>query len=404
MNNDLIKALKHGDPHLYDTPTGQGVKGLHVIANADGTKTFYLYYRLPTGKQRRQRLGLWDSSFPLAQARRKAKETLLQVGLGNDPAGEKAAYRGEMRVSDLYAFTKANYWENPHDPRFIQSGWAKDVDSFYRNHVAPAFGDKRLSDVTDEDVEVWHQKYRKKMPVTGNRALGVLSTMFDFGMRRKKALREAGFTLPKIFGNPCTGIEIHPEPSRDRFATEEEIRNIVKAINLRALRNPASCAFLYALMTTGSRPEALKKATWEQLEVIERDGKVYGLLTFRGKTSDKTGDDEKVIIPPGAMLLLARLPRRAETDLIFGMTKGPIKLWYKIRKEANCPDLWMRDLRRTFATIGYSGGVDKYVVSELLNHRSVQTTAVYAKLMDQSRFKALDQVAGRLEEIVKEEA
>lgn len=46
--------------------------------------------------------------------------------------------------------------------------------------------------------------------------------------------------------------------------------------------------------------------------------------------------------------------------------------------------------RHSFATLAINSGVDLYVVSKLLGHTNIQTTQVYAKIVDESKNKAID--------------
>lgn len=46
--------------------------------------------------------------------------------------------------------------------------------------------------------------------------------------------------------------------------------------------------------------------------------------------------------------------------------------------------------RHTHATMMLTLGVDLYTVSKLLGHTNIQTTQIYAKLVDESKKKAID--------------
>lgn len=48
--------------------------------------------------------------------------------------------------------------------------------------------------------------------------------------------------------------------------------------------------------------------------------------------------------------------------------------------------------RHSFATLALSSGADLYVTSKLLGHTSVNTTAIYAKIVDESRRRAVDAI------------
>lgn len=100
------------------------------------------------------------------------------------------------------------------------------------------------------------------------------------------------------------------------------------------------------------------------------------------------------------MRVIGWLPR-VEGMTITGM-KMPRTLWRRVREEAGCPDLWVRDWRRTFATLGYSDGVDMWTVGELLNHRSTETTKIYAKMMDTRRLEAVTRIADKIESFSKD--
>ncbi|MDX2263416.1 MAG: hypothetical protein NW215_00390 [Hyphomicrobiales bacterium] len=55
----------------------------------------------------------------------------------------------------------------------------------------------------------------------------------------------------------------------------------------------------------------------------------------------------------------------------------------KIRTLANCPDLQLRDARRTFESVTNSAGKSLEDVSRMLHHTSATTTRRYAFLFDE---------------------
>jgi site-specific recombinase XerD len=55
-------------------------------------------------------------------------------------------------------------------------------------------------------------------------------------------------------------------------------------------------------------------------------------------------------------------------------------------------DITFHCFRHTYATLQLSQGTDIYTVSKMLGHRSIKTTQVYAKVMDQAKRKAADKI------------
>lgn len=386
MTLDQLRDLKPGSI-LWDTDKA-GVQGLHCKANQDGSKSFFLYYRSRAGQQRRPKIGALGE-ITLGEARRRARALKTRVASGEDPQGGWDQEKAELDLEALWEKVWADHWSLP---RFTKSGWGREAKRHWEKDIKPALGNCKLTEVTAFQVRAWHKK-KEGTPYLANRALAILSKMFQWAEEQE---------LRPQHTNPCHLVKKHPEAKRDRFASEAEILRIAPLIEKETEKNLHGVAFLMTLIFTGSRPRFLERAMHEDLVEIVIDGKLYGVLTMSGKSTAKTGDDEKVIVPPQAMAYIKRLPR-VEGRTIFGI-KMPRKLWQKIKKEAGCKDLWARDWRRTFATIGFSNGVDKGVVGELLNHQSTQTTNIYAKLMDKKRVEAVSEIANHVESVFRKSA
>lgn len=378
---DEMKTAAPGTT-IWDKGEKASVKGLHLRVAADGKKTFYLYYRTrDTQQQRRPKIGLLGD-ITLSEARRRAGFIMDQVSIGLDPKGEWDVKRAEMSVQELFEAAWKGYWNAP---RFQMSGWGKEANRLYQREIAPTFKSLKLSEVTAVRVRNWHASYAAT-PYTGNRALSVLARMFRFAEEQE---------IRKQHSNPCNLVKYFPERKRKRYASKEEIARIFEALEKRAKQRPTAVAFLYLLIFTGSRPRAIERATWEQLKEFEIDGQKYGMLTLEGKATAKTGQEDTVILPPQAMKALNRLPR-VEGWTITGINI-PSLLWREIRKEAGCEDLWARDWRRTFATVGNSNGMSMSVIGEVLNHRSTQTTKTYAKVLEDKKLETVAAIANQIE-------
>lgn len=287
-----------------------------------------------------------------------------------------------MTVDELFEVCLKEHWDCQ---RFRLSGHFLEVKSKYANHIKPRFGSVEYLKLTRSEVRDFHKGFRDT-PVTGNRLLEILSKLYKFSI--DKEWNELGF-------NPCFGIKHFTERKRKRFATESEIKRIGLILDRMYSSQPLEVTFLYCLLFTGSRPRALERSKWDELQELDNG---FAVLTFEGKSTAETGDEESVIIPDNIMKLIKALPRRSD-GLIFGIPL-PGYLFRKIRKEADCESLWARDFRRTFATTGMSNGVDMKVIGKLLNHHSTQTTDRYALLDNSARLEAVQAISNKMNKIL----
>lgn len=282
-----------------------------------------------------------------------------------------------MTVQEVFDKAWREYWDKP---RFKESGWSLEVLRLYERHIADEFGGTELPDVDVESVRKWHRAMAST-PFAANRALEVFSRIFSFAIENA--------ILPPNGANVCNLVKAFPERKRSRYATPEELRKIGALLVKYGERYPSQTAFLHLLILTGARPRSIARARWNQLQSI---GPI-GLLTFHGKSTEVTGYEETVVVSVEAMDVIARLPKRS----VFIVGEVSYRhLWDLIREEAGCPDLRVRDLRRTYASIGLSDGVGKDQIGRLLNHHCSSTTDRYAMLLPHARIAAAGQISKRI--------
>ncbi len=284
----------------------------------------------------------------------------------------------DINVDELFLRVWKDHWGKE---RFTLSGHARVVKSNFDKHLRETFGHLPLNKISRLMVDNWHK--RIESTIAANRSLEILSKLFNWALQKE------------VFNgaNPCSFVVAHKEKKRKRFATRDElikIQNILFA-KVHHKKTRTGATFLLALIYSGARPRSLERALWSDFRV---DDSGFGHLVFEGKSSAETGEEETVLFPPNIVGLLKALPRR-KRGLIFGIGM-PKKMWKQIREEAVCPDLWARDMRRTFATVGLSNGVKIDTLGELLNHKSTQTTKIYAKLDGSARREAVGHIADKM--------
>jgi len=278
-----------------------------------------------------------------------------------------------VRIKDLYQKCIDEHWSQT---RYVDSGWKAEVERYWKRHIAPTFAEMEVIEVGPQFVKAWHRSLALT-PTTANRCLEVLGRIYTFGHE------EALLTCV----NPCRLVKSNREKQRNRYATAEELTALGKAFERHRVRYPREVAFCQTLALTGARPISIERVRRDEL-VVHGD---IGILRFAGKSTETTGEEETVIVPPLALKTLQALPLR-EDGLLLGKVQYR-RFWERLTREAGCPTLWVRDLRRTFATVGLSHGVEKGQIGQLLNHRSAQTTDRYAKLMPVAKINAARAIA-----------
>lgn len=176
-------------------------------------------------------------------------------------------------------------------------------------------------------------------------------------------------------------------PSKDgnrTYLTKEELR---KLNNTYFTDDVLKRASIFSALT-GLRHSDIKKLAW--FEVFYEENIGYKIKY----TSKKTKEDDYLPISNDAYNLLGE--RKNPKDkvfpgLIYSAHKNKqIKSWVKsagIDKE-----ITFHCFRHTFATLLLSEGVSIYVISKLLLHKNIKTTAVYTKVIDKDKMDAVNKI------------
>lgn len=353
--------MRPGD-QLYDDQ----VKGLICRANQT-SKSFLLVYRFH-GRQRKPKIGNWPT-ITLDQARRVAKEMLLQLASGNDPMATREAKRSATTIGQAWSRYVS---EHAHGKKTGN----EDV-RIYDKHIPDWFKRLPVLEVGYGEI-VRIRDSMKKTPCQANRAIALISKFL--GLMEAWGLRPMGT-------NPCRQIQRFREVHRRRYMTHGELAAISGALKKREKQEPYSVAFIRLLMLTGARCGELAAAKWGDL-----DGQKIVLEQHK---TDKDGHPRVIQLPTAAMEVISSLPERMPFDTILSI-KSPKRLWDSVRNEAGCPDLRLHDLRHSFASLAVGAGFTLHQIGELLGHKSEGTTKRYAHLMDEFASSAAEEVASSI--------
>ena len=186
--------------------------------------------------------------------------------------------------------------------------------------------------------------------------------------------------------NPCVMMDSSdkpkaPESTREYLTLEEVKRLIETPCSVKRVKQ----VFLFSCFT-GLRLGDIKKL--ERKNLVEVEEGVFQLEIIQQKT-------DKVLAVPLSDNALAWIPDETEDK------KGKMFTMSQNQRSYDALDEWAKKAgikkhvtfhvgRHTYATLLLYYGADLYTVSKLLGHANVKTTQIYAKVMDESKRKAVN--------------
>ena len=227
------------------------------------------------------------------------------------------------------------------------------------------------------------KNYFKHMAKTPNGQNLSQNTLFSYYNKIKACLREAHET-GIIDKNPAILVKGFKEGETQReFLSLDELKTLSKTTcKLQCVKK----AFIFSCLT-GLRFSDIKKLTWEEVRDSENGSVIY----FKQK---KTDGLEYLPISNQAREIIGE--RKEEyTNAVQGLRYSahhskPLKDW--IKNAGITKHITFHSARHTFATLQITYGTDIYTVSKLLGHRHLQTTEIYAKLVDEKKVNAVNAI------------
>jgi integrase len=379
-------------------------KGLILIVSYGGSKVFYFYKKIK-GKPYRIKIGTFPD-LSIGEARDKSIEYKNKIANGINPAEEKSKLSGEMTFKELFDKYINDY------AKHNTKSWKDDIAEMDRK--AKHFYNVKLSEITRESINKLFNKITDKTGKGGaNRFLDRLRAVFNNAI-------EWGWGG----NNPTANIKKHKQKSRDRYLTSEELPSFFEALNEEP--NELIRDFIWILLLTGARKSNVLAMEWQY-------------VNFKDKSwyLPDTKNDTSQLIPlvDEALEILKKGFKDKAGKWVFpsnlsqsGHLEEPKKVWYKIRQRATCKmwlsnsslqelikkaakpnnnkidqldlftsiknqaakdgvtlptgilDVRIHDLRRTMGSWLAHSGASQFIIGKSLNHKSVKSSAVYARL------------------------
>jgi integrase len=344
--------------------------GLSLRITANDSRTWTLFYRDKTGRQKRLTLGRL-SAGSLADARELARAAQLKVVKGGEPVHEKRVARDVLTFGDLakrylddYAKPSKRSWKE--DERQLEAG------------LLPKWKNRPALEITSEDLlAVLNAKVREGSPVAANRYRALVSRIYTFGAEQR---------LVSATSNPVIGVKKPTkETTRDRVLTDDEIRRLWQAC---ATQNAYVCAWFRLRLVTAQRGGELLQMRWQDIDPKSHFWTIPAQFV-------KNAHGHRVFLNKTARALLVTVPRDERSIWVFpksfmgdykhvgrrlaqGTRANIVAVSKRQRTGRDRADIRGHDLRRTAASLMASGGVPRFVISRVLNHsEGKDITSVY---------------------------
>ena len=357
----LIDGLPPAVERRCDTYYDDSSRGLCVLITRRGVKSFYVLRKFK-GRTERVLLGRFPDTT-VSFARRRAGEINARFDAGSNANDIRRRDRQELTLQALHMA----YMENHARPRNRRP----EVQAYHYKLYLAHWSHRRLSQITKLDVQAWHARLGDtRGQRTANIALGLLRSLYN---------RAIEWDLFEGL-NPTAGTRKFKEKARERFLLPGELKRFLTALKEEPTQIMRD--FFLTLLLTGARKGNVLTMRWRDVHL---DSAVWVI------PDTKTGDSQTLPLSPQAQaVLLARWEQRGTEvnalEWVFpgtgrdGHLEDPKRAWTNLLARTKIRDCRMHDLRRTHASYMAGNGVNQFVISRALGHKSLESTAIYARL------------------------
>lgn len=336
-------------------------KGLLLRVSSAGTKTF-CFYRWIKGASKPERITL--GRFPamtVEQARSKAAQLNAAVENGENPNEPLKLQKAEptlLELFDDFIEHKRNKKGQHLSPKTVQ-----EYRKSFTCYLEP-WSKRKLSKIASAEMSALHKKLGKDRPTTANRTMALVSSLYNFG------ILERSYKVT----NPAEKIKKYPENERDRFLYPDELPRFFDA--LAKEENPDMRDYFLLALLTGVRKSNVLAMRWDEIHLERGEWRII----------TKGNSAQTVTLSPEVIDILANRKLSAQSKWVFpgtgktGHLVEPKKAWQRLLERAGLTDLRIHDLRRTLGSWQAKTGASLLTIGKSLNHKSTQSTAIYARL------------------------
>lgn len=409
LTKRVVDALKAPKPSKVGVKVRESfvwdreLRGFGVQVMPSGLKSFVLQYRSPEGRPRRMVMGRYGL-MTVEEARDLAREKLVVISKGMDPAAEEVETVGRSTVGEIcdWYLTEAEAGRilgrrrRPIKPSTLAMDRSR-----IEVHIKPLFGKRLVSTLKLGDIEAAQADIaagKTSKPRTSSRG-GATTGGEGVAARTMSTLHsvfEHALRLGKIEDNPARGVRRLAAAPRDRRLSRSEIEKL--GVAMRATQQDGEhptglAAIRFFLMTGFRRMEGLGiQRLW-----LDEEG---GAIRF---PDTKSGAQTRVIGRAAVDLLLAQTKTKSPfffpADWGEGHFIGIVRVLDRVCERARLVDVTPHTLRHTFASLAGDLGFSELTIAALLGHASRGVTQRYVHI-DEALRLAADRIAEEMADIL----
>ena len=364
FSKTTVKAIQNPPAGKRETWYDSKVPKLALRVTASGAKTFYVVKR-----SGREMVWLKLGAFPdmtVEQARIAALTALSAFANNENPAEVRRARKKEPTFAELFK----EYGER-HGAK--KKSWSTD-QSLYSNHLQP-LASLKITTIKREAISRILSDMEKAglagSSINGVRAL--VSSIYGRAI-------EWGYAT----ANPVIGIKTRKTVKRDRFLQAGELPRFFESLAVEI--NETLRDYILLALLTGARRSNLLAMRWSDTNLDESVWRI---------ADTKNGTPQNVTLSPEAVTILIARKEAADKNAVFvfpgvgesGHMEEPKKGVIRVMERAGIPygrktenGVTLHDLRRTLGSWQAKTGASMAIIGKSLNHKSQQTTAIYARL------------------------
>lgn len=337
----------------YDTK----IVGLGIMIFRSGKKTYFLYTR-DAYRPIKVKLGSF-SEMTVEEARAKAVHVKNQIGNGINPIEAKRQVRAQITFGELFDRYMEEY------AKVHKKSWREDESM--NQHFFQGYRTKRLHEISSRMLSELHRKIgTERGKRRANYTIDIIRGVYN------KAIQWELFSGQ----NPARNVTKYRLQSRERFLLPHELPKFFEALNTE--KNHTIRDFIWLSLLTGARRSNVQAMRWDELDLTN------GLWRI---PMTKNGTSQLVPVVGKAIDILLVRKEKATSEWVFpgrksksGHLQEPKAAWANVLKRAGITNLRIHDLRRSMGSYLAATGANSFVIGKALNHQSISSTAIYARL------------------------